>query len=409
MLELALATVLASIVLLVTLGVFFHMERTESLLSARAKDSTELANLRLVVQRTVSNFVMSTEARPREATPRADGTTPPQPREPVVPPPPRLVLSYEQGADGLRLVTDGNGEWAAESVVPQRLEVVVADSPVPSGESDIFAKAMLQARRGKTSDKWWVRGDVQRSDEGGSGKNASGSKEANKETDASADKQPGAGDRTGDRTGDGSGASGDGVQPDPLTGEDEDAVPVRAVRGALVLRPQPLTPREARDRKTQGLVNANGEATPYACEVWWVPLPPRRSGEEAGSQLSQAGQAGEPYLVARNITYLKWTMFDDGQERQEMNATWESQLPGYVKLAVQTASGISARWTFEVDWSRGPEVPVRAAPERGLNRATPVGGNSGGSSGGSSGDGRGNSSGGGGTKRTPISKPKGDT
>ncbi len=398
MLELVLATVLAAIVVLVTLGVLFHIDRTESILAARAKDSTELANLRLVVQRTVSNFVMSSEPRPRDVVPREDGSAPPQPREPVVPPPARLVLSYEQSAAGLRLVTDGNGEWAPESVVPQRLEVVVADSPVPEGESDIFAKAMRQARRGSTSEKWWVRGDVKRPGEEGKA-NTGTAKADNKDTAQNPDKKT--------QTGDAKDPSRDDRQPDPLSSGEEDAVPVRAVRGAFVLRPQPLTPREARERVAQGLVNNAGEATPYACEVWWVPLPPKRSSEDrTTTQPTQDPPASEPYLVARNITYLKWTMFDDGQERQEMDATWESQLPGYVKLAVETASGISARWTFEVDWGRGPEVPMPPPAERGLNRAVPVG--AAGSSGSSSGT-RGVSGGNrGGTKSVPpgTSAPK---
>lgn len=362
LLEVVLAAMLAGAVVLVTLSVFFHINRTDAVLAARAQDSTELANLRLVVQRTMSNFVMSSEPRPRDATPRPDGTTPPaQPRENTPPPPARVILEYEQSANGLRLVTDGNGEWAAESVIPQRLEVVVADSPIPTGDDDVFAKAMRQARRGKTSDKWWVRGDVKKP----GSESTSGSSKDNKDSKGETKSDYESGAEKPDE-------SRDDRQPAPIDATEEDAVPVRAVRGAFMLRPQPLTPREARERAALGQVGPTGEPTPYACEVWWVPLAPKRSSDASATTAAPTDPIGEPYLVARNITYLKWSMFDDGQERQELQATWESQLPGYVKLAVETASGISARWTFEVDWGRGPEVPVVRGNDRGPARARPV-------------------------------------
>ncbi len=390
LLEVALATALGALVVLVTAGVFVQIDRTETILSRRADESNQLANLRLVAQRIVSTLVMSNDPLPPKAEGETFGSSR-STRDSSVPlPVPRLILEADPRAQGVTLVTDGNGEWKPDSSAVQRLEVVLADSPVPEGEMDIFAKAR-RGSSGRTSDKWWVRGDVERASEGGSSGGRSGksrdsgaangaadeAKTDGKPGDKSAkDKKSGLFDREGTGVGgDRTRAAGDSSRDDRQPAADpsaEELTPVRAVRGALELRRQPLTPREARERISQDNVDASGVPTPYAWEVWWVPLPPRALGSAEPSR-EDIGLAGEPYLVAQNIVFFKWEMYDDDGEKTQLKSTWQQQLPAYVRLTVATVSGMTSKWMFEINWGRGPEVPPAAATA-GPKRAEPVGG-----------------------------------
>ena len=142
--------------------------------------------------------------------------------------------------------------------------------------------------------------------------------------------------------------------------------PVRAVRGALELRPQALDAKERRRFADQG------EDAPVAWEMWWVPLPPRESANSPPPTFDEVASAGEPYRVASNLRYVKWTVFHERQRKQAHSATWHGQMPAYIELAVETTAGLTANWMFELDWSRGPEVPPRPAVPAGPTQARPV-------------------------------------
>jgi hypothetical protein len=131
---------------------------------------------------------------------------------------------------------------------------------------------------------------------------------------------------------------------------------------------RPQDPSNAQLRKAQ----ARGEIIEQAWEMWWVPLPPRSVGELSDQALEPSG---DPFLVASNLRFAKWTMFDDRERKTAMTATWEQQLPAYVELEVETTSGLTANWMFEVDWGRGPEVPPQPT-ELGPKIALPVDGDS---------------------------------
>lgn len=395
LLEVTLAAGLGALVVLVTMGVFVQIDRTESLLARRADDANQLANLRLVAQRMVSTLVMSSDPLP----PKAEGETFGSAaagragRDPAAPLPfPRLLVEFDPRLRGTTLSTDGNGEWKPDSTPIQRFEVVLTDAPVPEAGFDLFDRARRNST-GRTSSKWWVRGDIgaaaqpsnsSGSSSPGSGKGTPGSAKDNSSPvsgKSSVLSGAAAGDNPKPRSGtpgQKSGGSKDGDssrddrQPDAATGlSEEELTPVRAVRGSLALRPQPLTPREARERQTRGEVDASGQPRSYAWEVWWLPLPPRALGSIDPTD-SEMVTAGEPYLVAQNITFMKWELYDDDLERTEMKATWQQQLPAYVRLTVETASGMTSKWMFEVNWGRGPEVPQQAATP-GPARAKPVG------------------------------------
>jgi hypothetical protein len=166
----------------------------------------------------------------------------------------------------------------------------------------------------------------------------------------------------------GKGASGDTDRRDAASesgaGQEGDVAPVRAVRGAFELRPQEPTAEQWRQAR------ARGEDPEPVWQMWWVPLPPRENGSPAPSA-DEIMEAGEPFLVASNLRYVQWTMFDDNEHKAAMTATWEQQLPAHIEVAVETVSGLNANWMFEVDWGRGPEVPPKPV-DAGAKQAQPV-------------------------------------
>ncbi len=337
MLELALATVLGGFVILATMAVFLQIDRTETLLAARTRDSNELANLRLVIQRATSNFVMSTDplpareqAKPGEAgtNVRSDDSRLKQMLASELAP--RLVLEEDPALAGVAMRREASADWSGDATRVQRVEVVLSDSPVPQEELDPFGRVGggVGERR-----KFYVRGDVTERRE-----------------------------RAGEKAQGGKDAAGEKAEQEKPRGAPEDArggtategevAPVRAIRGAFELRPQPLTAAQA-----EAFERGEWPEEARAWQMWWVPLRPRESGLEPAER--ESPEVAREFLVASNLRYVEWKMFDDKEHKSAMVATWEQQLPAYVEVSVQTVSGLNANWMFEVDWGRGPEVAPR--------------------------------------------------
>ncbi|MCX5688664.1 MAG: prepilin-type N-terminal cleavage/methylation domain-containing protein [Planctomycetota bacterium] len=367
MLELVLAAALGAVVIITVLGVFVQIERTEVLLARRTKDANDLSNLRLVLERALSNFVMSTDPLPaREQT--GDGNSAGSrfgatrnARDPNAPMPvPRLICETDPAMAGATMIRLGGGDWAPDSTRVQRVEVVVADSPVPEDERDIFLRAgsreaLLGAR------KAYVRGDLtkRRKDADRAGRtNENPSSDPRNPQDEKA--------ATPDKNADKTPPEGEGEE------SDGEVAPVRAVRGAFELRPQQPTPAQIREAES------NGVEPPRAWEMWWVPLPPRANGSSAPSAEDLLSR-GDAFVIASNLRYVQWTLFDDNERKNSLSATWEQQLPAYIEVAVETTSGLNANWMFEVDWGRGPEVPPPPV-DLGPKKAEPVDGSGGKSS-----------------------------
>jgi hypothetical protein len=337
MLELVLAAALGGFVILATLAVFLQIDRTETLLAARTRDSNELANMRLVIQRATSNFVMSTDPLPaREQARQGEAGTNSrfddsrQKQMLASELAPRLVLEEDPVVARVAWRREASADWWGDATRVQRLEVVLSDSPVPQEELDPFGRVGggLGERR-----KFYVRGDVTERRE-----------------------------RAGERAGESKKKGDEKVKEVKPQGAPEDArggtpteaevAPVRAIRGAFELRPQPLTPAQA-----AAFERGEWPEEARAWQMWWVPLRPRESGLEPAER--ESPEVATEFLVASNLRYVEWKMFDDGEHKSRMVATWEQQLPAYVEVSVQTVSGIDANWMFEVDWGRGPEVPPR--------------------------------------------------
>ena len=343
MLEVVLAAALGGFVILATLAVFLQIDRTETLLAARTRDANELSNLRLVIQRATSNFVMSTDPLPAAqraqqgegaGNSRFDDTRLKMMQASELAP--RLLLEDDPMLASVAMRREASADWVGDATRVQRLEVVLSDSPVPQEEADPFGRLgnELGERR-----KFYVRGDLSERRERAEEKAGAGSRDGRKESsgkDASERRE----------------AAGAPEDQRGSTTTEGDTAPVRAVRGAFELRPQPLTAAQA-----AAFERGEWPEEARAWQMWWVPLRPRESGLEPAERESPA--VATEFLVASNLRYVEWKMFDDGEHKSRMVATWEQQLPAYIEVSVQTVSGLDANWMFEVDWGRGPEVPPR--------------------------------------------------
>ncbi len=349
------AAALASLVVFAGMGMLFTMNRTDRMLETRAQERAQLSRLRLVMERTFSSLLMSDEPRTgttagnrRDISDQLDvgGVTAAQPvaengrdgasggaadaankdkkdKALKPPPPPRIVLSVEAGGRAL-LHYVPVGEEQAVDASPQRLEVVLHHTPIPQVKVDPMDMPLPPRSRRRTA--------------------PSERREA-----------PGIG---GAEDG---GAAEDGAEE--LSVEEEAALPVRAVRGAFEMHPQP-----PRGWRAPGIPQQPADVLdPFVptglWELWWMPLPPPGSEDvEVSAREAAYAGAGRPYLVAGDLKYVRFTAFFARGHRQDLVSTWTGDLPAYVELQAETAGGLKANWMFEVDWATGPEVAKR--PER---------------------------------------------
>lgn len=334
LLETMLAAVMGSMFVLITVGLLYAMQRSDIAMAQRAAESSDLHRARLVMSRCFSTLLTSEQPPPpkpgqegaaaRSRSPRAkpvDGkaaegdAAEPEPER--VPPPPRVVLaSRTSGAGSTVQLTSGEVREAPM----QRMELVVFESPVPSVmREDGRARAVKSNRPKRESESTAAPG------EGGA-----------------LDTPP--------------------EEEDPLEEAEPDEIPLKAIRGALELRPTAIDEINPDDSRPPGY------------ELWWVPLPRRAPADAEIDEALQAELASidRPFKVASNIAHLQWRMFDDRKKKSEFEATWDFQLPAYIECQIEMRSGMRAEWMFEVGWGVGPEVRLPKPEVNGENRAEPV-------------------------------------
>jgi len=346
LLETVLAAVMGSMFVLLTVGFMYAMQRSDLAMARRAEEAGDLQRARLVMQRCFSSILTSDQPRPdvrgldrrrnaaRGRTPdakqdakQADAEPESEP-EGAPPPPPRIILATQDGraAPPIRLAS---GEWAATT--PQRLELVVFESPVPKPVRE-FRGSVRQRR---APDK---------------------AAEVPAETVAPGELVELDGAETTD-------------EDEPA---EEDDTPLKAIRGALELRPRLLTNADL----------TPDTARPSSYDLWWVPIPRRAPANAVIDEALQLELAtiDRPYKVASNIAMARWVMYDDKEKKTNFEATWEAQLPAYIECQIETTTGLRSEWMFEVGWGVGPEVRLpkqdenAAGGKSGENRAVPVDG-----------------------------------
>jgi len=375
LLETMLAAGIGSVVVLACVAIMYSMQRTDRMMESRAEERAALGRIRTVMERTFSSLLMSDEpqslynpeASDAEETGQFNGRLPTNrrtntagnntangtsgktpgrtpstvaggdtkagenasaetPREPRVPPLPRMILGLDTNAP-LALRYQPSKDLEAVDIAPQRLEVVLHRSPVPQATIDPLEMPLppRSYRRNRSS-------TPEEETEGG-------------------------------RNIENVGMGNEEAQEAAADAEAEDAaLPVRAVRGVFELHPQPprnwrapgVPQAPAPDPRTGGY-----EATGL-WELWWVPLPPPNSeGLELTRQEAMFSGLGRPFLVAGDLKYARWTAFFRRSKRADLISTWTSDLPAYIEMQVETASGLQSNWMFELDWASGPEVAKR--------------------------------------------------
>lgn len=371
LLEVMFATLIGAMLVLLIVGVLFVLERSDRVLDARAEQGSDLYRARLVMQRVSMNFLMSSKPPPR-ATPSTDAAadaskTPAPTNKPgrgvvrqdatsAAPLTPRLLLDVDPRLDGIKMrkTSEPDRDYAI-----QRFEVVVTDSPVPTDDASerFFASAgAARTRRQATH---------------AGGKSSAGAR-----------------------------ASGDASVQAAVFAEEAQGM-VRAVRGALEFWPQT---RKTAQRRLEDLDALRGGPVQREAlwELWWVPLAPRGDTEDEDLGAVTPGAIGEPYLVASNIRFARWTCFDDREKKLRLAAARRAELPAYIELELETATGMNVHWMFETDGAVGPEVP----PKPSTDTAVPdVSGADGSSKGGGAGKDKGSSESGSKAKGTSAPAP----
>lgn len=339
LLEVALAVAIGALVMLGALTLLSSIQKSESMLSNRADDSGELQRLRLVFQRTFSTMLVSQSTvvnrQPAVATATpAEGGSQQTPSQPIDDTPPRVLLDvddrYASATNAVMTMKRENGEIVQS--IPQKLEVVLIDPPVPTTAIDVFAAAKAIKRdtgRMGFLDRRRMTGEGQ---------------------DANYDNAPGID------------LSEALAKSDGSTEEESDEGTVRAIRGVFELRvPEPVAGQRIDPR-----------AKP-TYELWWVPVAARRTVEEIREMTRtqrriEAIAAGDPFMIARNITFLRIRMFDDRAKKSVYSAIYQKDLPAYVEVDVETKSGMRGEWLFEVGWAIGPETGKQAELARNAQR-----------------------------------------
>lgn len=232
--------------------------------------------------------------------------------------PPRLALSLlpeaRVDAPTQRDAEGGLSALRAErfTTTPQRLEVVLTESPVPSSSVLDDPQALLQRVEKQRARE---RRELRRNLAPGEG---TGSSPALEGEDAAAD-------------------------------EDFES-PLRALRGAFEMRPIIATSRRGEP--------VSGEVRGW--EVWWVPLPPQAGPDEEVD--TEAPLLDSPFLVASDIAFIEWKVFQGRERRTEYAARLNEDIPAYIEMEVETTGGLRANWLFELDWTYGHEARAIAPP-----------------------------------------------
>ncbi len=372
--ELMLAVVVSTLVIAAALAMFFTFERSDRALERRFDDAANLERVHFVLGRALSTIVVTDSTRApgegrdenpdnaADATPDAGSIlneakrlaasrtvtrTPGGAAIPgTAPKPGDLTATDESATDRAknklppsppRILLESAGGAPADSSAPapQRLELVLMRSPV--GDPRLTHEELEKAARHSIFE------DRNRRRPAGESRN----RRVNAADAGKAPRSSESPDPTRDPARDP--ASGDtDAQPDSGDSEVtmEDTV-LRAVRGSFELRPQDKIP-----------IRGDGEIeTRPVWELWWVPLAPRTEPlAEPGQPNETPVPAGTPTRVASNIVALQWRAFDDREFKTTYAASYWNDLPAYFDVKIETLSGLTGHWLFEVDSVRGQEI-----------------------------------------------------
>ncbi len=125
------------------------------------------------------------------------------------------------------------------------------------------------------------------------------------------------------------GAEEDGERDAGAAGGDRSSAGGRVVRGAFEIRPE---------RTEEGT----------RLDLWWVPSALGVVDQAWGP--SAPIDAGGAAPILEGVTRCVWQVYHRRVMLDEFAAAWPDDLPAYVRVEIETDTGLFARWTFEVDY-----------------------------------------------------------
>lgn len=301
LLEVALASMIAMLVVGGSFLLLHAVDRTDRKLEGRFDRATEIEITRRAFQNAFSSIATSANSRSRNAgnvpgRPAANqqtsvpsgknvnagsnapggGASGDAPSGDSLPPPPapRILLTPDSGAESDPMLS---------ALSPQRLEMVLTSSPIAVRKREDSEQARMELASAAEDDK-----RVDPSSDGGA----------------------------------------------------------RAIRGAFVLRAQQTV--AGRDVRAD-------LADRQPMELWWIPLPPAQD-DPAAEPLPLSLAAGYPTKLCSNLLRCTYRLYREGQWIEQHSGASRDDLPAYAEVQVEFASGVSARWLMEIDYTEMAEV-----------------------------------------------------
>jgi prepilin-type N-terminal cleavage/methylation domain-containing protein len=331
LLEMVLASVVGSMILLACFSLFVSMGRVEKSMNRASRQMEELALTQQILRKSFMTMtLLGTQALDNAMSEVAvDGVIPEEARPTL--PRPRLIIEFDESPsiggmitaavlDGVTLADPGGF-----GIGPQRIEIVLPDKPVPesmrlfprqwvSGPGDDLVAAFDPSGIGRPENESGVRGVFE-------------------------------------------------LRPD---GARERVIEGYGITPATGLEPRPVTPA--------------ARTAPEGWTLWWRPVygaeyDARQYQQPYDIDLTPA-MLEEAVPLVRGIKTMRVYAFAaeenpddpdaalDVQRWPQYEATTTGELPGYVGLEIETTSGMYADWVFEMGWSLAEETTA-AAPADG--------------------------------------------
>jgi prepilin-type N-terminal cleavage/methylation domain-containing protein len=350
LLEVMLALALASIVAISAYGLFEVMRRSEQRQFVRMGESDEVARTYRAMERAFRTIVMSDAAVPGDETEiqermrafeRAVENDEPDPPLDDDEPEPRLILRPDPASPYLDVDVDGS----RLRMKAQVFELAVRIPPISGAQPDsrIFEAAVLAAS-GDRGGGIQSRRERERLEDPSEGTATEEEEEAERDPPQIAPGVRGVFELIAD-----------GVDPFGALGPNaglEGWKPRETAEQGWTLwwRELPPPPPHDEDEGAE-ILDENGQPVPQTDPN----APPRRSREELeAEQLLQLAAARRVPLLT-GLRWLKWEVYRGKRFDIRTRATWQSELPAYVKVAFETVEGRRENWMFEVGWTKGPE------------------------------------------------------
>ncbi|MBX3406507.1 MAG: hypothetical protein KF869_07060 [Phycisphaeraceae bacterium] len=355
LLEVMLAAMLGTLVVLSALGLFDIMRRSDIRQAERMALIEEIAFAHRAIGSALTTIVMTDLPMPGNEKDmddrlrrfeRAVDNNDPDPVDDEEPAP-RLVLRTEPDGTWMQYESDGRvGRMRAQS-----LELTVRRPPVLGGRpQDVLFDAAAEARRRAMTPEQRRR-------------------EAERESRA-ADRTRREPERDRDRDRDSDRGRSDAPSPRSSANDSDDDdryALAPGVRGVFELLPDTLQPAGGatfeRTRKPRADVGTG-------LTLWWRELPPVLDPEATEEEIARYRRRmldfdGRRIPLISGLSWLRWEVYRGDRFDTRTRATWQRELPAYVKVSFETVAGRRENWMFEVAWMNGPEPGTEVASHRG--------------------------------------------